>query len=444
MQIRLVIGNIDMTNSIVIEDKSFSAWIIDYYFTQIDSTERNVIGFDDMADISGKFAKLSYSMMELCQKKLMKIENDCVLEDYRKYLNHCELNDIIDIFLQCQLESAEKTILLSIDSFKNEIDQLLFEYLVKNSSVTCDIYDEKSKTFLNETKENLIKLIKESKTFHQQTNPQDVLKHTICSYLSLAMNTRNEHALVHCLRASPKIGLDQSMIMNLVNLSRSEHVTLYESLHAFHLENCDASAETIRLLKEFFDLIKQVHNKCVNAEAERTLSQVLNLIGKYLQVQDNRLLTDILEDFSQCFQTMLSLVKSSSSQSASSATRCFRRSIMYLCAKQALVQTKYTMDIPREISSLRHIAKRLIRKSRALPTIYETDEKMNTKRQPLQMLDVNSFHHTDERELPCENSIVWKFISDGDKENLPMLTRKRRMNSTKAEQSNKKQKKIDI
>ncbi|CAF1329270.1 unnamed protein product [Adineta ricciae] len=428
MQIRLVIGNIDTTDSI------------------IDSTEKNVIGFDDMVDISGKLAKPSYSMVELCQKKLKKIESDCVLEDYRKYLNHCELNDIIDIFLQCQFESAEKAILLSIDSFRNEIDQLLFEYLVKNSSVTCDIYDEKSKTFLNETKENLIKLIKESKTFHQQTNPQNVLKHTICSYLSLAMNTRNEHALIHCLRASPKIGLDQSMIKKLINLPCSEHVTLYESLHAFHLENCDASAEPIRPLKEFFDLIKQVHNKCVNAEAERTLSQVLNSIGKYLDVQDNRLLTDIFEEFSQCFQTMLSLVKSplSSSQSASSTARCFRRSIIYLCAKQALVQTKSTMNVPGEISSPRHIGKRLIRESRALPTIYETDEKINTKRQPLQMLDVNSFPHTDERELPCENSIVWKFVSDGDKENLPMLTRKRRMNSTKAEQSNKKQKKIDI
>ena len=117
---------------------------------------------------------------------------------------------------------------------------------------------------------------------------------------------------------------------------------------------------------------------------------------------------------------------------------------MYLCAKQAFVQTKSTMDIPREISFPRHIAKRLIQESRALPTIYETDEKMNTKRQPLQMLDVNSFPHTDERELSCENSVVWEFVGDGDKENLPMLTRKRRMNSTKAEQSTKKQKKIDI
>ena len=97
---------------------------------------------------------------------------------------------------------------------------------------------------------------------------QNVLKHTICSYLSLAVNTRNEHALVHCLRASPKIGLDQNMIMKLINLSRSEHVTLYESLHAFHLENRDASSELIRSLKEFFDLIKQVHNKCVNTHAE--------------------------------------------------------------------------------------------------------------------------------------------------------------------------------
>lgn len=70
------------------------------------------------------------------------------------------------------------------------------------------------------------------------------------------------------------------------------------------------------------------------------------------------------------------------------------------------------------------------------------------KRQPLQQIDVNSFD-SEERQVEYEkvrsqNSTMISLISDGDKENLPMITKKRSIWSTKAEPPNKKHKTTNL
>jgi hypothetical protein len=71
----------------------------------------------------------------------------------------------------------------------------------------------------------------------------------------------------------------------------------------------------------------------------------------------------------------------------------------------------------------------------------EIDHKTIIKRQPLREIDINSFN-IEEREIEYEkNPIIFTLISDGDKENLPVITKKRSLISTKNEPPNKKHKK---
>ncbi|UJR28943.1 hypothetical protein I4U23_010160 [Adineta vaga] len=450
MQIQLTMETIGMKNEKFSENdaslickNSFSSWILDYYFAKIDSNERNIIGFDDMFNIYKKLPVSSCSIMDLCKNKLQQIENDFMLNNYQKYLNQCKLNDIIDIFLQCQFESMDKTIVISIDSFKNEMDQLFFEYLLNKSSVKCEIDDLKTKLMIT----------KSTKTFNQQINNNNDLKQTLCTYLSLLMNIHDEHVLLHCLRTK----FDREMIVDLENLSKNEQVTMYEYLGEFLQRKENTSSEQTLdkyyvNLKEFVDLIDQLQmiiKKSHRSIFSQILRQLLDLIMKYLQKEDDKILTEILEDFSQCFQITSSFLNlTSPNQSAFSIRRCFRRSIIYLCAKQAIGQSKSFIDIPS--TKINQQKSRKLQRCFDLPTIDEIDEKTDTnnqvqtivKRQALRVLDVNSFD-SDEREISSENSIQLTLVSDGDKENVPVITKKRRMNSTKIEPSHKKQKKIE-
>jgi len=131
---------------------SISSWIIDYYLTKKSLEPRNIIGIYDMFRIS-QVIQPSLSTIEffdLCKNKLKQIKNNFLIENYNKYLNRCDLSDIIDIFHQCQFHLINNTMDLSI---KNNIDQLFFEYLTELSS-----------TEINEN------LIENSKISNQQTN----------------------------------------------------------------------------------------------------------------------------------------------------------------------------------------------------------------------------------------------------------------------------------
>lgn len=70
------------------------------------------------------------------------------------------------------------------------------------------------------------------------------------------------------------------------------------------------------------------------------------------------------------------------------------------------------------------------------------------KRQPLREIDINSFNN-EERDIENEkisyqNLIEFALISDGDKENLPVIRKKRSILSTKNDPPSKKHKKIDV
>ncbi|CAF1567381.1 unnamed protein product [Rotaria sordida] len=208
MQIKLVIEhieddeeilqdlNIDSKDSSLIylqSSSSISSWIVNYYFTKIYSNEiklinnkylqpNNIIGFYDMFIIYQLIQSSSlFEFFQLCKNKLKQIKNDLILENYNNYLNRCGLIDIIDLFHQLKLESFINTIILSINNIKNDIDQLFFEYLLELSSLSCCIYDVKTKLITYETKENLFKLIDNRKISIEQTN-RKVSINKKCSY----------------------------------------------------------------------------------------------------------------------------------------------------------------------------------------------------------------------------------------------------------------------
>jgi hypothetical protein len=100
----------------------------------------------------------------------------------------------------------------------------------------------------------------------------------------------------------------------------------------------------------------------------------------------------------------------------------------------------------------------VIKKYRSLDlsTIHETsfesdsiisDNKAQLKRQPLREIDINIFNNEEpeiKNEKSYENSIGFILVSDGDKENLPVIRKKRSIISTKNEPPSKKHKKMNI
>ena len=188
MQIQLVIEDVeeemeekDCSVICLKSSSSISSWMIEYYFTEIFSQQiqttnkslqpKNIIGSWDMWMI---FRRIQPSVstsefLDLCKKKLNRINDDSILGNYNNYLNRCSLFDIIDLFHQYRLDSSEKTMLLSIKNIKSDIDRLFFEYLVELPNTSCAIYDGKAKSFTTETRENLLQLIDSHQTVATQS-----------------------------------------------------------------------------------------------------------------------------------------------------------------------------------------------------------------------------------------------------------------------------------
>ncbi len=78
----------------------------------------------------------------------------------------------------------------------------------------------------------------------------------------------------------------------------------------------------------------------------------------------------------------------------------------------------------------------------------KTQSQSMIKREPLREIDINSFNNEEreiENEKKCyQNSIGFPLVSDGDKENLPVIIKKRAMISTKNDPPSKKHKKTNV
>ncbi|CAF1665521.1 unnamed protein product, partial [Rotaria sordida] len=201
------------------------------------------------------------------------------------------------------------------------------------------------------------------------------IKHTLCTYLSLLLNTRNEHALVHCLVTPAYNGIEQEIIVELrrlSKLSKNECLTIYQILLSFlrrkelilnrissslqqdFINNDDKSFHIFDKyyisIKEFFDFIEQLQmiieeNEHLKIESIVTFRKLLELILKQLRKdisfnQNDLIIKEIIEEFCQCFQTTqlfmtcTSPIRSTSSGATLLAGRRFLRSIAYVCAKQ--------------------------------------------------------------------------------------------------------------
>lgn len=83
-------------------------------------------------------------------------------------------------------------------------------------------------------------------------------------------------------------------------------------------------------------------------------------------------------------------------------------------------------------------------------TSFEIDESkpsiknLRIKRQPLKVIDINTFNNEERIIDEDKNFQEYKLISDDDKENLPVKRTKRLILSTKNDPPNKKHKKLDI
>jgi hypothetical protein len=185
MQIKLVINDGEDEDLIVVSldgdlSSTISSWLIDYYFTKIYSDQvkissksiqpNNIIGLHDMFIIYQIIQSTSSSteFFELCKKKFEDIKDDLLLENYNNYLNRCGLKDIIDLFHQCKLKSLIKIFFLNVNNVKNEIDRLVFDYLLQ-IALEHSIHDEITQISTKETTENIIKLFNNEKHQVEQT-----------------------------------------------------------------------------------------------------------------------------------------------------------------------------------------------------------------------------------------------------------------------------------
>jgi hypothetical protein len=121
----------------------------------------NIIGIHDMFIIYQILQSTSINnFFELCQKKIEENDKDLIVENYNNYLKRCGLIDIIDLFHQCKF----KSFYLKIENIKNDIDRLLFNYLLQ-IALKHSIYDDKTQISTIETKQNILKL------FDKEKNP---------------------------------------------------------------------------------------------------------------------------------------------------------------------------------------------------------------------------------------------------------------------------------
>ncbi|UJR20699.1 hypothetical protein I4U23_023820 [Adineta vaga] len=395
MRIQLTINNDtnveeeDLIDVSLDSSSTISSWLIDHYFTkiyfhQIKSSNKsiqpnNIIGLHDMFIIYQIIQSTSTStqFFELCKKKLYDIKDDLILENYKNYLNRCGLKDMIDLFQECKIKSSMKQMIINVNNINNEIDQLFFDYLLEIAE-EHNIYNEQTQIFTKDSKENIMKSFQDEKKHVEQTISKNYIKHTLCTYLSLLLDTRNEHALIHCLATPARIGIERRTIVELrrlTKLSKNECLTIYQILLSFlrrkelllsRLSSSSSSqSDTINNddesfvildkyyigLKEFFDFIEQLQmtieeNEHLKVESIVTFRKLMTLISKQLRKDTsfNRcdaIFKEIIDEFVECFQTTLSFTDCASPiRSASSggtlAGRRFLRSVAYLCAKQTI------------------------------------------------------------------------------------------------------------
>jgi len=147
------------------------------------------------------------------------------------------------------------------------------------------------------------------------------------------LDTRNEHALIHCLITPARIGIDRETIVELQHLSKfskNECLTIYQILLSFlrrkeltlnrhsssQQELTNTADPSFHILdkyyigiKEFFDFIEQLQMIIEDSKIESiTFRQLLELISKQLRKDKsfNRydlIIKEIIEEFCQCFQT---------------------------------------------------------------------------------------------------------------------------------------------
>ncbi|CAF4528543.1 unnamed protein product [Rotaria sp. Silwood2] len=310
---------------------------------------------------------------ELCKKKFQHIKDDLILDNYNNYLNRCGLKDIIDLFHQCKLKSFIKKFIFNINNVKNDIDRLILNYLL-GIALERFIYDENTQLSTVETNQIILTLLDNEKNHAEQTLTKNYIKHTICTYLALLLDTRNEHALIHCLATPARAGIERRTIVELrrlSKLSKNECLTIYQILISFlrrkelilsrlsssQQDSINTDDESFIILdkyytgiKDFFDFIEQIQmtieeNEHLKIESIVTFRKIMTHMSKQLRKDSSfsrcdSIFKEIIEEFSQCFQTTLPLMDCASPiRSASSggtlAGRRFLRSVAFLCDLQA-------------------------------------------------------------------------------------------------------------
>ncbi|CAF2979252.1 unnamed protein product [Rotaria sp. Silwood2] len=332
---------------------TISSWLIDYYFTktylsQVKISNKSIqpniiIGLHDMFIIYQIIQTTSTSkeFFELCKKKFQHIKDDLILDNYNNYLNRCGLKDIIDLFHQCKLKSFIKKFIFNINNVKNDIDRLILNYLL-GIALERFIYDENTQLSTVETNQIILTLLDNEKNHAEQTLTKNYIKHTICTYLALLLDTRNEHALIHCLATPARAGIERRTIVELrrlSKLSKNECLTIYQILISFlrrkelilsrlsssQQDSINTDDESFIILdkyytgiKDFFDFIEQIQmtieeNEHLKIESIVTFRKIMTHMSKQLRKDSSfsrcdSIFKEIIEEFSQCFQTTLPLM----------------------------------------------------------------------------------------------------------------------------------------
>ncbi|CAF4203527.1 unnamed protein product, partial [Adineta steineri] len=274
-------------------------------------------------------------------------------------------------------------------------------------------------------------------------------------------------------------GFEQATIVELQRLVKNSSLTIYEMLLSFLQRNelvlnrssasqenlIDNDNELFHILskyyisiKEFFDFIEQLQmiikeNEHSKIESMVTFRKLLELISKQLCKDEsfnrhNLIVKDLVEEFCQYFQTKMSV-----SSDDTLVGHHFLQSVAYFCTKQTIDLPIFILndDHKEVVSSSKDqdqqcTSHRCFNLSIIHETSFESDSLIDNltaseeipqpqsiiKRQPLQVIDVNLFNN---EERFSENSIVLTLVSDDDKENLPVIRKKRPTISTKNEPS---------
>ena len=181
---------------------TLSSWLIDHYFTQIYCNQvkttnkylppNSIIGLHDMFIVCQivQSSVTSKEFLDLCKKKVRRDVQHATMQNYNKYLQRCGLNDLIDLFHQCQVESSMNSLTLQSSQVQTDFDRLVFEYLLEQST-QCGIGDQRTQPTTSETKQVVQKLIDNDTTHAEQT----------ISKVSVSLRHSAGHETDHSLRS---------------------------------------------------------------------------------------------------------------------------------------------------------------------------------------------------------------------------------------------------